>query len=158
YAAKLQASLENGELTGTYKKGSAAPYAFHAKRFKQISAEASESIPDLAGLWDIQAKSSKGESAWRFVIRQSGAEGSAAGLRVDGDSGALTGTYRDGRFILSHFSGARPSLYEITPQADGTLEVIHNRKNKYLALRSSVARAKGLPEPADPSRWTSVKD
>ena len=33
----------------------------------------------------------------------------AAILRVDGDTGALTGSYKDGKFLLGHFSGARPS-------------------------------------------------
>jgi peroxiredoxin len=77
---------------------------------------------------------------------------------VDGDTGALTGTYRDGKFVLSHFSGARPSLLEVTPRKDGTLEVLQNGKNKLTAIRSSDARAKGLPEPTDPSRHTSMKD
>ena len=157
YAGKLHANLDNGELTGTYQKGTIAPYPFHARRYRP-AAEAPERVPDLSGLWDIEAQSAKGEAAWRLIIRQSGTEISAAVLRVDGDTGILTGTYRDGHFILSHFSGARPSLFEITEKADGTLEVVQNHKAKYVAVRSSVARAKGLPEPADPSRWTSVKD
>jgi thiol-disulfide isomerase/thioredoxin len=36
--------------------------------------------------------------------------------------------------------------------------VTQNGKNTYTAVKSSEARAKGLPEPADPSRWTSVSD
>ena len=159
YAGKLQARFENGELTGTYQKGSIAPWAFHAKRYAPVAAAGpGGKVPDISGLWDIQAKSSKGESAWRLIVRQSGGEVSAAVLRVDGDSGMLTGAYRDGKFILSHFSGARPSLFEITVLADGTLEVVQNGKAKYSAVRSAVARAKGLEEPADPSRWTSVRN
>ncbi|MEI9948541.1 MAG: TlpA disulfide reductase family protein [Pseudomonadota bacterium] len=79
-------------------------------------------------------------------------------LRVDGDTGALSGSYQDGKFILSHFSGARPLLLEITPAADGSLSLLQNGKTQYTALKSSQARAKNLPQPADPSRWTSVKD
>ena len=33
----------------------------------------------------------------------------AAILRVDGDTELLAGTYRNGKFVVSHFSGARPS-------------------------------------------------
>lgn len=109
YAARLDATFENGELTGTYKRGSIAPYPFHAKRY-QAAAEPSGKVPDISGLWDIQANSSKGETAWRLIVRQSGASVSAAVLRVDGDTGELNGAYRDGKFILSHFSGARPSV------------------------------------------------
>src|SRR5450432_2913782 len=157
YAAKLTATLENGELTGTYKRGSIVPYPFHATRFLPVPEPAGK-VPDISGLWDVQANSAKGEAAWRLIVRQSGVAISGAVLRVDGDTGALTGSYRDGKFILSHFSGARPSMFVITKQADGTLEVVQNNKSKLAALRSSEARAKGLPEPADPSRWTRVKD
>ena len=158
YAGKLRARLENGELSGTYQKGSIAAYPFHARRYQAVAESSPGQAPDISGLWDIQANTAKGEAAWRLIIRQAGSEASAAVLRVDGDTGTLTGGYRDGRFVLSHFSGARPSMFVIAPQPDGTLEVTQNNKVKYMALRSSVARAKGLPEPADPSRWTSVKD
>jgi thiol-disulfide isomerase/thioredoxin len=103
-------------------------------------------------------KSSKGEAAWQLIVRQSGAEASAAILRVDGDTGTLTGTYRDGKFVLSHFSGARPLRLELTPVSDGTLSVIQNKDNPFTAFRADQARAKGLPQPSDPSRFTSVKD
>jgi thiol-disulfide isomerase/thioredoxin len=115
-------------------------------------------IPSIAGLWNVQVKSSKGEAAWQLIVRQSGAEASAAILRVDGDTGTLTGSYRDGKFVLSHFSGARPLVVELTPAADGTLSMVQNRDNPLVAVRMEQARAKGLPEPSDPSRFTSVKD
>src|SRR5439155_3675121 len=92
------------------------------------------------------------------IVRQSGAEVSAAILRIDGDTGALTGTYRDGKVVLSHFSGARPLRLEMTPAADGTLAVVQNNDNALTAVRAEQAKAKGLPEPSDPSRFTSVKD
>jgi thiol-disulfide isomerase/thioredoxin len=79
-------------------------------------------------------------------------------LRVDGDTGALSGTYRNGKFVLGHFSGARPLLLEVTPMPDGSLSLVQNGKIEYTALKSAQARARNLPEPADPSRWTSVKD
>ncbi len=86
-------------------------------------------------------KSPKGESAWRFIVRQSGAEVSAAILRVDGDTGTLTGRFRDGKFVLSHFSGARPSLLEITPAKDGALELKLNGTDQFTAFRPAEARA-----------------
>jgi thiol-disulfide isomerase/thioredoxin len=106
----------------------------------------------------IPTKSEKGESAWQFIVRQSGPEVTAAVLRIDGDTGALQGTYKDGKFILSHFSGARPSVFEVKLLADGSLDILQDGKTKLSATRSAEAKAKGLPEPADPSRHTSVKD
>lgn len=155
YASKLEANWKDGVLDGSYTRDGRI-YAFHAKRFVPSTLTESD-VPKIAGLWEVGVHSSKGESAWRLIVRQSGPEVSAAILRVDGDTGYLTGAWREGKFVLSHFSGARPSLFELTPQKDGTLEVVQNG-NRMTALRSAAARAKGLPEPTDPSRHTSVKD
>jgi thiol-disulfide isomerase/thioredoxin len=159
YGTKVEATLKDGRLEGQYSRGTrGAPYPFQAKRFAPAPV-GDAPIPPIAGLWNIQVgKSSKGEAAWQLIVRQSGAEASAAILRVDGDTGTLTGTYRDGKFVLSHFSGARPLRLELTPASDGTLSVVQNKDNPFTAVRADQARAKGLPQPSDPSRFTSVKD
>ena len=158
YGTRLEATVKDGRLEGQYTRGTrGAPYPFQAKRF--VPAPAGDvKIPAISGLWNVQVKSSKGEAAWQLIVRQSGAEASASILRIDGDTGALTGTYHDGKFVLSHFSGARPLRLELTPGADGTLAVVQNQDNPLVATRMEVAKAKGLPEPSDPSRFTSVKD
>jgi thiol-disulfide isomerase/thioredoxin len=157
YAARLEVSFKDGHLDGKYDRGTRGVYPFQAKR-ASAPAGAEADVPLIAGLWDIEVKSPKGESAWRFTVRQSAAEVSAAILRVDGDTGTLTGRYKHGKFVLSHFSGARPALLEITPAKDGTLEMKLNGKDQLTAVRPAEARAKGLPEPTDPGRHTSVKD
>ncbi len=156
YATKLEAKLENGGLVGTYGKKSRS-YPLAAERFAPEPA-GDAAVPSIAGLWAIGVKSPKGESAWQFIVRQSGAQVSAAILRVDGDTGELSGQYRNGKFVLSHFSGARPSLLEIQVTADGKLDILQNGKKRLTAVRSAEARSLGLPEPTDPSRYTSVKD
>jgi thiol-disulfide isomerase/thioredoxin len=156
---KLEATLKDGRLEGQYSRGTrGAPYPFEAKRFTPVTV-GEANIPSIAGLWNVQVgKSSKGEAAWQLIVRQAGAEVSAAILRIDGDTGALTGSYRNGKFALSHFSGARPMRLELTPGADGTLAVVQNKDNPLMALRAEQADAKGLPKPSDPTRFTSVKD
>jgi thiol-disulfide isomerase/thioredoxin len=156
---KLEATLKDGRLEGEYSRGTrGAPYPFAAKRFTPVnSGEAN--IPSISGLWNVQVgKSSKGEAAWQLIVRQAGAEVSAVILRIDGDTGTLTGSYRDGKFSLSHFSGARPLRLELTPAADGTLAVVQNTDKPLTAMRAEQAAAKGLPQPSDPTRFTSVKD
>lgn len=155
----LEATLKDGRLAGEYSRGTrGAPYPFQAKHFTPVQV-GETNIPSIAGLWNVQVgKSSKGEAAWQLIVRQSGAEVSAAILRIDGDTGTLTGSYRHGTFALSHFSGARPLRLELTPGADGTLAVVQNTDNPFTALRAEQADAKGLPKPSDPSRFTSVKD
>jgi thiol-disulfide isomerase/thioredoxin len=158
YGSKVEATFKDGRLEGQYSRGTrGAPYPFQARRFSAIDVGDAK-IPSIAGLWNIQVKSSKGESAWQLIVRQSGAEASAAILRIDGDTGTLTGAYRDGKFVLSHFSGARPLRLELVPAAEGTLTVIQNKENPLTAFRADQALAKGLPQPSDPSRFTSVKD
>ena len=156
---RLEATLKDGRLEGQYSRGTrGAPYPFAAKRFTPVTA-GDTNVPSIAGLWNVQVgKSSKGEAAWQLIVRQAGAEVSAVILRIDGDTGTLTGIFRDGKFALSHFSGARPLRLELTPATDGTLAVVQNTDKPLTALRAEQADAKGLPKPSDPTRFTSVKD
>jgi peroxiredoxin len=157
YATKLHATLHNGTLEGTYGK-EGREYAFHAVPYCDCPDDATAgSAPSIAGLWDVEVNSPKGEKAWHLIVKQQGAEVSAAILRVDGDTGTLTGSYQDGKFVLSHFSGARPALMSIALAADGSLDVVQNGKH-LTAVRSTEARAKGLPAPDDPMQHTTMKD
>jgi len=115
-------------------------------------------VPDIAGAWVIETGAATGERAWHLIVRQSGAEVSGAILRVDGDTGALSGRFENGRFTLSHFSGARPSLFVLTPMPDGSLDVLQNGVKKLTAVKGEVAREKGLPAPDDPMQHTTLRD
>ena len=157
YASELQAKWANGTLSGSYGRSGKPPYVFQATPHV-ARASSPGKVPSIAGQWEIAVASPKGETAWRFFVRQAGAEVSASILRVDGDTGLLSGGYQDGKFVLSHFSGARPLLLEVTPLADGSLSLLQDGKTTHVALKSAQARAKNLPQPSDPSRWTSVKD
>jgi thiol-disulfide isomerase/thioredoxin len=161
YAAKLEAKLQDGALVGQYGPMLKKNYPITAHRH-QAAASSSASAPSINGLWEVAVKSSKGEQAWRLIVQQKSASNvSAAILRVDGDTGALTGSYKDGKFVLSHFSGGRPALMVLTPASDGTLAInmtdLHG-SSQMTATRPDVARAKGLPPPTDPDHHTSVKD
>jgi thiol-disulfide isomerase/thioredoxin len=95
---------------------------------------------------------------WHVYLRQSGAEVSGTVLKVDGDFGTMVGHWQNGKLVLSHFAGERPNLFEATLNPDKTLAVTLNGNAHYLVVRSSEARAKGIPEPPDPSRYTNVTD
>ena len=86
----------------------------------------------------VQAKSNKGEVAWRFIAVQKGSQVDATILRVDGDTGTLSGAFRDGRFVLGHFSGARPLRLEVTANADGTLSLSQNGQPALTAARATA--------------------
>lgn len=165
YAETLRGNLEGGELkgiiAGKFGPGPRSDLPFEAHRYVPEPHPPAGTVPDIGGLWEIEVKSPKGEDAWRFIVRQTGADVSAAILRVDGDTGALTGRFRDGKFTLSHFSGERPYLMEAALQSDGSLAItLHDHTGARLlaAYRPADARTKGLPEPTDPAQQTRVAD
>src|SRR5262249_23315786 len=132
------------------------------QRFATVPA-AADTVPPVAGSWEMrrvegEIKAPRDTRTWNVFLRQSGSEVAGSILRVDGDTGTLVGHWKDGKLTLSHFAGERPTLFEATPNGDGTLAVTYNGNAHYLVVRTSEARAKGIPEPPDPSRYTSVKD
>lgn len=165
YLTTITATEADGKLEGTVQGrfGDREKYLsnnpFHAVRWTPTT-DAVTNVPEIGGLWEVPYESAKGEKAWRFIVRQSGPDVSAAILRVDGDTGALTGRYRDGKFVLSHFDGSRPELLVVVPNADGSLSLENRgfRSLKLTAYRPEVARAKGLPEPANFTAHTTLRD
>jgi len=177
YLTTITADVKAGELDGQLTvqhrspinitpgayKDEAHDYVspFHAARYVPTQPVQAANVPNIGGVWELPHESPKGEKAFRLIVKQTGAEISATILRVDGDTGALTGGWQDGKFVASHFDGSRPGVIEITPQQDGTLNVsIHAepRNLVFTAYRPEVARAKGLPEPANYLTHTTVRD
>ncbi|MDR1988667.1 MAG: redoxin family protein, partial [Acidobacteriaceae bacterium] len=158
YGTTLNATLGDDTLDGMYDRGTrGAGYAFKAHRHVTPPAPSGD-VPSIAGDWRILTETSLGEKAWRFVVRQHGADVDGAIMRVDGDTGMLSGRYEGGSFTMSHFSGARPTVLTITPQADGSLQIIESGTTSYVAWKEEVAAARGMPAPADPATHLGVRD
>jgi len=163
----LTATFDGEQFQGTYRRNrkNGGEYPFQARRFHPANPDSADP-PEIAGNWEMTlvgddhsaTKDPRSVLSWKLYLRQSGQEVSGAILRVDGDTGTLTGRWHGNTLVLSHFAGERPVLFEASLQSDGTLDVTYNRANKYLAARVSEARAKGIPEPPDTSRFTTVKD
>jgi thiol-disulfide isomerase/thioredoxin len=159
YANTIDATLNDGALTGTF--GSHSRSIPITASLNAKPAAASPDPPDITGPWEIAVKGPKGESAWELQVRQSGAEVDAVIQRIDGDTGNLYGTWRDGQFALSHFTAAGPSYAVLRPQADGTLQVVTFSRvgtQELTARRPQVARSEGLNKPDDPLQHTRLKD
>jgi thiol-disulfide isomerase/thioredoxin len=170
YLTTITATLNNGQLTGNVamqSRSSTTQYGFQATRYV-ASAAASGEVPSIAGSWVIplDSPSSKGEKAFRFIVEQNGADVAASILRVDGDTGAYSGTYKDGKWVLSHFDGSRPGVIEVSLTKEGTLEILQNtgpaskaatqagaNAGSYQTV-STAATAKQYEAPAD-SRYFS---
>jgi thiol-disulfide isomerase/thioredoxin len=173
YLTTITATLDNGQLKGNVvaqSRTGSTQYGFQASRYV-ASAAASVDAPSIAGSWEIplDSPSSKGEKAFRFIVQQNGPDVAASILRVDGDTGAYSGTYKDGKWVLSHFDGSRPGVIEVSLTKDGTLEILqftappsqaatHDGATKLVAYRPDVARAKGLPEPENYETHTTARD
>src|SRR5262249_8278747 len=154
------ARVDGNELVGTYrnKRSGAKPQDVRMRRFAPVSFDGAEP-PGLAGTWEMRRIASEVSAprdtrTWHVFLRQSGGEVSGSILRIDGDTGTLSGRWNAGKLVLSHFAGERPVLFEATLNPDGTLAVALNKNAHYLVVRSSEARAKGIPEPPDPTRYT----
>jgi thiol-disulfide isomerase/thioredoxin len=161
----LQARLEQDALVGTYRtnRPNAKPQDVRMRRFVPVALEGGAEVPSLAGSWEMrrnadEVSAPRDTRTWHVFLRQSGAEVSGSILRIDGDTGTLSGRWNAGKLTLSHFAGERPNLFEATFNRDGTLAVTLNGTAHYLVVRSGEARAKGIPEPPDPTRYTSVVD
>jgi thiol-disulfide isomerase/thioredoxin len=185
YLTTITATVKDGRLTGsvvTQSRAQATEYGFRATRYV-TQAVAAADAPVIAGSWEIPlaTPSSKGEKAFRFIVRQKGAQVAASILRVDGDTGAYSGTFQDGKWVLSHFDGSRPGVIVVSPTKEGTLEILQRNDRteppavgskaygeeaapdgRYaaalIAYRPDVARAKGFPEPENYDTHTTVRD
>jgi thiol-disulfide isomerase/thioredoxin len=186
YLTTISATLDNGALVGSVDSQTrelSAKYDFRAVRHVDAPPAAVQA-PSIAGSWVIPlaAPSSKGEKAFRFVVRQQGSELAASLLRIDGDTGSFTGAFKDGKWVLSHFDGSRPGVITVTPKADGTLEIRQQLDRpaatktaansdytsdvtpdgRYatalIAYRPDVAKAKGYPAPDDFLTHTTARD
>ena len=187
YLTTIKATLKDGALAGSaiaQNRESSADYQFRAVRHVDKPLE-KINAPSIAGTYVIplETPSSKGEKAFRFIAQQRGAEVTGSILRIDGDTGSYSGTFKDGKWVLSHFDGGRPGVIEVTPKADGTLEIKQQsdrpaataapagaseygraaapdgRYAKTLvAYKPEAAKAKGLPDPEDFLNHTTVRD
>jgi thiol-disulfide isomerase/thioredoxin len=160
---ELVAHMDGDTLVGEYHtiQSFARPLAFRAKKFSPVSADSNP--PSVAGDWlmsRLQAERTapRDTRTWTLFLRQAGAEVTGSILRVDGDTGTLSGHFTGGKLVLSHFAGERPTTVQVAPQPDGTLAVTLDGNAHYTAARSKDALAKGITEPPDPSRYTSVQD
>ncbi len=172
YARAIDATLQNGTLTGTFggKRGGFFPITLQRVPLTPAPKLTPASALGILGDWEIAVKSANGESAWQLRIAKSDAPSASVRAviqRIDGDTGALYGTlpadFKLGdTFQVSHFIAAGSALYSIATKADGTLEV----KNllsatdtvAHTARRPEQARKENLAPPTDTAQQTTMKD
>ena len=176
YARSLEATLQNGELTGTFGLVAAQAEGSHAAPRVPVTLHpattktaADAGGPDIKGDWEIAVKSAKGESAWQLRVERDGSKTSDIRTviqRIDGDTGSLYGGWNGHEYTVSHFTAAGPALYSLVPQADGTLivsnllaaEAQKAQQRDLVARRPAEAREENLAAPTESTEQTTVKD
>ncbi|MCS7042797.1 MAG: TlpA family protein disulfide reductase [Bryobacteraceae bacterium] len=161
FDSRLEAEWKEGALQGAYQRRTRAGLVrrtFTAKPFQPEVSGGEENIPQVAGAWRIQTGAARGVRVMNGYFAQSGAVVTGTIQRLDGDFGTLSGRVNGRRLRLSHFDGVRATLVEAEIQPDGTLKGVIDGKTEFTAARAEEAARLGLPEPPDPSRYTSVKN
>ena len=102
YAAALEATLQADGLSGEYRRGARVKYPFRAvpAATKDIRDKGG---PPIAGTWIVQAKSSKVRRRGDSSPATSRGVTTATILRIDGDTGTLSGRYQDGKLRPESF-------------------------------------------------------
>ncbi len=157
YANILDATLEDGTLTGTFSgRGHSVP--LKAELNGKLPAP-DANPPRIGGLWEVAVDNgAKGEHTWKLRVRQSGPTVNAVIERIDGDTGNLYGEWHDGAFTVSHFTAAGPNFVVLRPQLDGTLQVETSAHGaaiqSFSAHRATAVRTVGLESADDPLHHT----
>src|ERR1700685_449280 len=111
--ATLTATFEGEKLEGSYRynRKNGKEYPFHARRAVAAAADHAGS-PQVAGNWEMKlvgpdnstTKDPRLVLSWKLYLRQAGRNVSGSILRVDGDTGTLTGREQGDSLVLSHFA------------------------------------------------------
>lgn len=131
---RLEATLENGQLKGTFGTGQ-NPYPFTASQFCSCGFEG-EAGPDISGTWQVP------DSSWGLTIRRKGEDTLATISRSSGQLGPLAGRFDGATFMLHYFDGVRAAVLEIEQRKDGGLDLKFAEPGtdvkKYRALQATT--------------------
>jgi hypothetical protein len=112
---RLEATLKDGNLKGTYGKGQDM-HPFTAEKFCTCGF-VGEAGPDISGTWEVP------DSDWRLTIRRKGDDTLATVSRPSGELGPIAGRFDGATFMLHYFDGVRAAVLEIEQRKDGGLDL-----------------------------------
>jgi len=157
YKSELRLEPSGKGLAGVY-------HSFRSNRDMKVEAVMHTKPPaprqapaKLDGEWEMRIDGNPKAATYQLLLRQSGADIKGTVLRVDGDEGTMVGRVDGGHFVISHFSGDRPTTLTGDLKPDGSLELTRGAM-KAVALRPAEARALHLPPPLDPGTHARAKN
>jgi hypothetical protein len=113
---RLEATLADGQLKGTYGSGGQDMHPFTASKFCSCGFEG-DAGPDISGTWEVP------DSSWRLTIRRKGDDTLATVSRPSNELGPLAGRFDGLTFKLHYFDGVRAAVLEIEQRKDGGLDL-----------------------------------
>jgi hypothetical protein len=135
--ARLEATLEDGQLKGAYGSGGQDMHPFTASKFCSCGFEG-DAGPDISGTWEAP------DSGWRLTIRREGDDTLATVSRPGGELGPLAGRYDGLTFMLHYFDGVRAAVLEIEERKDGGLDLKFTEPGtdvkKYRAVKATTRK------------------
>jgi peroxiredoxin len=166
FARQLEGELGPQSFKGTFggARATPVPVELHPEMSEERVA-ATKASSDVLGDWEIAVKSPKGEAAWTLRVFDSSKHAGnikAVILRIDGDTGALAGSFDadHGEYRVSHFEASGAALYSLKLQGDGTLVVTNLLRDgqQWTAKRPAEARKENLPPPTKDNEQTGLVD
>lgn len=114
---RLEATLVDGQLKGTYGSGGQDMHPFIASKFCSCGGPEGDAGPDISGIWEVP------DSNWRLTIRRKGDDTLATISRPSVELGPLAGRFDGFTFLLHYFDGVRATMLEIEQRKDGGLDL-----------------------------------
>lgn len=162
----------DGHLTGSFGAPPAStptriPVDLHRVNPAASAGAPAPRAPSIAGSWEVEVHSPKGETAWQLLISPAGRPGEIRAVfqRIDGDSGSLFGRWDGASYRVSHFNPDGPTFWSITPHGSELrlTNLIASDANKpwqtdITARHPGEARKLNLPAPTRPTDQTSLKN
>jgi hypothetical protein len=133
---RLEATLANEQLKGTYGKGQDM-HPFTAEKFCMCGF-IGEAGPDISGTWEVP------NSDWRVTIKRKNDDNLATVSRQSGELGPIAGRFDGLTFMLHYFDGVRAAVLEIEQRKDGGLDLKFaepgTEVKKYRAVRVTTGK------------------
>lgn len=132
---RLQATLKDGVLSGTYGSGEQDLHAVTASKYCACGPVA-EAGPDISGTWEVP------DSDLRLTIRRRGDETLVNVLRPSGELGPIAGYFDGLAFMLNYFDGVHAAMLEIEQRKDHGLDLKFTEPGtevkKYRAIQATI--------------------
>ncbi|HZS07389.1 MAG TPA: TlpA disulfide reductase family protein [Blastocatellia bacterium] len=167
YDGELTAGLVRREMIGEFKRQWGKQTLTRRLKFWRETPNMNppdQSGKNVSGEWLMRVGEGADEKVWRASFRQTGSDVTGTIIPVSGDWGVMTGSFYDGKLMLSRFDGINARTFKAVLNDAGALEgavdfgLPTNRTRKVVAEKVGEANSNSTSAPPDPNSVTKVKN